>query len=355
MRLAAFILAALLAPALAAQTSIGAMLDNAAEIKPGEGTDWLVARDAIVNLGEAALPALREAGKESAWTRDGWVRAMVAECARVRIENPGLATKADKPRGIDPKWYGLNRMASPTCQQELNKLGVDVVPLLLERWRFTFESYPFSDGAAGDRERGAYACAIFFVPGSLGDRRARFALEEALRDKLLPDHWRQVAGVSLGQTGGTDSLTVLTELYDDTTQPTPVREACAWAFGRVGDIRSADAIKERLEADGLSAELRRALLTGVAILGSSWAWKARGPMHEARGDEIREKCARMAVEVLKAAPQCLELISRALAMTAWRDSLQWVKDLADESKNEAVRLAAKQCLDPLQTALNREK
>ena len=355
MKLAALLFTALLTPALFAQADISAMLDEAAALKPGESTDWIEKRDAIVALGEEAVPALADAGKDSAWTKDTWVRAMVAETCRLRITNTELAAKADKPRGIDPQWYKLNRMASPTCQQELNKLGRDVVPLLLERWRFTFETYPFSEGEAGDKERAAYACAIFYVPGNIADRRARFALESVLRDAALTDHWRQVAAVSLGQSGGTDALATLKELYDDATQPTAVREGCAWAIGRVPSVSAADALKERLEADGLSAELRRALLTGVAILGSSWTWKSRGVMFKVTGDEVREKCATMAYNVLKTSPKDLDVISRALSMTAWEDSLQWVTDLADNGETKETRFAAKECIEPLQTAINRDK
>lgn len=355
MKIAAILLTALLSPALFAQANLDAMLDDAAKVKRGESADWITKRDAIVALGEDAVPALREAGKESAWTSDGWVRAMVAEACRLRITNNELAVKADKPRGIDPQWYVKNRMASPTCQQDLNKLGRDAVPLLLERWRFTFDAYPFSEGEAGNRERSAYACAIFYVPGNIGDQRARFALEGVLRDVSLTDHWRQVAAVSLGQTGGTDALTILAELYDDAKQQTAVREGCAWAFGRVADIQAAETIESRLTADGLSNELRRALLTGVAILGSSWTWKARGVMHKASGDEIREKCARMAFDVLKTSPKDLDMISRALNMTAWEDSLQWVEDLAENGETKETKYAAKECIEPLQTAINRDK
>ena len=355
MKIAAIILTALLTPALFAQTNVGALLDQAAEIKPGESADWIAARDYIVSLGNDAVPTLRDAGKESAWTADGWVRAMVAESCRVRIEDPELAAKADSPRGLRPERYKLFRKPMPLCQQDLKNLGTDAVPLLLERWHWTFETFSFSEGEAGQAERDCFARGIMWVPGELVDRRARHHLEAVLRDAALSELWRQEAAVALGKAGGTDALETLTELYDDETQPTTVREGCAWAMGRIPTVAAADAIKERLEGDGLTAELRRALLTGVAILGSSWAWNARGVMQQETGDEVREKCARMAIEVLKSSPQDVDAISRALIMTAWEDSLQWVKDLAENGESKEVRFAAKECVEPLQTAIKRNE
>jgi hypothetical protein len=353
MRATAFILALALAPALLAQADLNSLLDRAAAVEAGNAEAWTEVRDAIVALGADAVPALREAGKESAWTDDGWVRALAAESCRVRIEDPELAQKADAPRGLNPERYKLFRKPMPACQHDLRNLGKDAVPLLIERWRWTFEAFEFSEGEDGKAERDCFAHAIMWVPGELNDRRARHHLDAALRDAAFADLWRQEAAVALGKCAGTDALATLGELYDDAKQPTPVREGCAWAFGRVADVKAADALKERLEADGLSSELRRALLTGVGLLGSSWAWKARGPMHSARGDEIREKCARMAVEAIKAAPEEFEAISRALNMTAWEASLQWVKDLARDGENDAIKLTARKCIEPLQTAIKR--
>lgn len=355
MKLAAITLIALLSPTLFAQADVNALLDSAAAVKEGESADWIAARDAIVALGEEAVPALREAAAERTWTSEGWVRAMAAEACRVRIEDPELAAQADSPRGLNPERYKLFRKPMPVCQNELRDLGRDVVPLLLERWRWTFGSFPFSEGADGEAERKCFALAILWVPGELKDRRARHMLEAALRDATLGSEWRQQAAVALGKCAGTDGLTALTDLYDDATQPSAVREGCAWAIGRVADIKAADALETRLQADGLTAELRRALLTGVSILGSSWAWRARGPMHELRGNEIREKCARMAVEALKTAPEDQDLISRALNMTAWQASLDWVADLAENGETRDVKLAASECLEPLRTALQRNR
>ncbi|MCB9935995.1 MAG: hypothetical protein H6840_09910 [Planctomycetes bacterium] len=342
----------LLAPALAA-SELETLLDEAAAVKAGDHKAWLEARGRIIALGEDALPGLRAAGAEANWTQDSWPRAMVAEACRLRIEKPETAAAVDAPRGIDPAHYKLFRKPEPACQHDLKNLGADAVPLLLERWRWTFESHAYSNGEAGVAERDCFAKAVLFVPGFLADRRARFAMQAALEDISLPEGWRATAAVSLGQTAGTDALPALEKLFDDDTQATAVREACGWAFGRVADLKAADALKARLARENLPAGLRRALLTGVGLLGSAWAWKARGPMLLAAGDEVREACARMLLEALKANPEELEFISRALALTAWGDSLDWVTELASAAEKQPVREAAKACLEPLRKAIER--
>jgi hypothetical protein len=342
----------LLAPALFA-ADLDTLLDAAAEVKPGDHTAWLEARAKITELGEDALPALAAAGAETNWTAEGWVRALVAETCRLRIAKPEVALAVDKPNGIDPDVYKLYRKAEPACQHHLKNLGTEGTPLLLERLRWTLEAFAYSKGEDGQLERDCYARAILFAPGFNADRRARFALEAVLRDIAVPDAWRQTAAVSFGQTGGVDALATLGELFDDVKQAQPVREACGWALGRVASIKSADALKTRLAADGLSAELRRALLTGVGLLGSAWAWNARGVMFKPAGDEVREACARMLIEALKTMPEESDGISRALALTAWQQSLDWVTELSKSGETQPIRDAAKLCIEPLATAIKR--
>jgi hypothetical protein len=354
MKVIAIILGALLAPVLCA-ADIAVMLDEAAAIKAGDSKGWLAARDAILQLGDEAVPALREAGADANWTRDGWVRAMAAEACRLRIQSPEVALAVDKPRGLAPEEYKLFRKPEPFCQRELRNLGKDGVPLLLERWRWTFESHAYSEGAAGRAERECFGRAILFVPGAVADARARFAMEEALRNIALADDWRADAAVSLGQTGGTDSLATLTELLDSAGQPMRVREGCAWAIGRVAHMDAANALKERLAQENQPAELQRALINGAGILGNSWGWRARGVMQQPTGDAIRAVCAEMLVKAISAMPAEADSISRALAEVAWEDSLEEVAELMNNHESVDVRNAAKVCHDPLKVAIDRNK
>src|SRR5690606_15086136 len=105
----------------------------------------------------------------------------------LRIEKPETAALADAPEGLKPEKYKMFRKPEPLCQRELAAIGLDAAPLLLERWRWTFDAYAFSAGKDGEMERNCFARAIMFVPGNVGDRRARFALEDALRDASLPE------------------------------------------------------------------------------------------------------------------------------------------------------------------------
>ena len=353
MKMIAIMLGVLLAPALLA-ADVGPLLDSAAAVKAGDSAAWISARDEIVQLGDAAVPELAKAGAEENWTRDGWVRAMVAEACRLRIENPDAAKIADKPEGLNPEHYKLYRKPAPFCQRELRNMGKDGVPLLLERWRWTLESHSYSAGAAGQAERNSFARALLSVPGELADTRAQFAMEDALRNIALADDWRADAAVSLGQTGGKEALAVLTEVFDSETQAVNVRAGCGWAIGRVADISAAEALKERLAKD-LPVDLKRALINGVGILGNSWGWRARGVMHQAAGDEIRKLCADMLVEAIKTMPAESDSISRALGETAWEPSLAAVQDLIDNGETAEIKEAAKVCYEPLKIAVNRNK
>jgi hypothetical protein len=354
MKIIVIMLGVLLAPALLA-ADVGTLLDEAAAVKAGDSKAWISARDKVVELGAEAVPALREAGDDDKWTREGWVRAMAAEACRLRIENPAAAKAVDEPYGLNPDQYKLFRKPAPACQRELRNLGTEGVPLLLERWRWTFESHAYSEGAAGKSERDCFGLAILFVPGAVADPRARFAMEDALRDIAMPDNWRSNAAISLGQTGGKDALAVLTEVFDSETQPVAVRAGCGWAIGRVAHITAAEALKERLGKDGVPVELKRALINGVGILGNSWGWRARGVMQQVAGDEIRKLCADMLVEAIKTMPAEADYISRALVETAWEASLAAVQDLMANGETAEIRDAAKICHEPLKIAIDRNK
>lgn len=299
-------------------------LDAVAAVKPGDAESYLRARERVLALGADAIPLLRERGAAEKWTKDGWVRAMVAEACRVRLADPSFAAAVDRPRGLDPAVYRLFRKPEPMCAPELANRGPDGVPLLLERWRWTFSE------VTGDAEREALRIAILHVPGHLADARARHLLEDALKDDSNRDAWREQAAVSLGLCGGGDALAPLLEVLDDERRPAPVRGACARALGRVPHAAALEAIRARLESP------RRAeLLTALGILGSSWAWNARGPAYAETANEIRKSCADLLVDALKTTPEHAEVIGRALAMTAWPRSVDAVEKMAQEGSEAA--------------------
>lgn len=351
------LLCLLLAPALAAQ-DINALLDEAAAVKPGDAEAWISARGRILALGEDALPALAQAATAENWTAEGWVRAMAAEACRQRIANAEIASVVDSPRGIDPEHYRLFRKPAPMPQREIVRLGKEAVPLLLERIRWTIDGQDYSEGEAGQAERNALALALLYAPGFHEDTRARFALESALRDPALADAWRQEAAVSYGKTAGRDAIKTLGEIVDSATQPIAVREAAAWAFGRIPD---ADAFKE-LEArlnnkeltDGPHGErIVAALLNGVGILGNRLAWQSRGTMLQATGDVVRHDCARLLVDALKNHANQARFINDHLRGVALEASLGWLQKLAEEGATEEIRQAAQSCVEPLKLTLSR--
>lgn len=357
--LATLALAALAAPALRAD--LKADLDAAALVQPGDHAKWVQARDRIVALGAPALDDLAKAAAAENWTARGWTRALAAESARLRIAQPELAPQVDNPRGIDPQHYRQTRLAAPVCRRDLARLGTQGVPLLLERWRWTLDARPFSEGETGKAEREELARALLAVPGQLADSRAQFAMLLAMRDDTISALWRQDAAVSYAQCAGSAALETLGMVIDDAQQPLEVRLGCAWALGRVPTAAALDAIKQRLNDARITGgdngpALTRALVNGISILGSKWGWQARGADEQQTGDAIRKDCALLLVATIKQHPAESAQIADALANVAWQASLGWVQDLSkDTDATQEVRAAALKCMEPLKMALEREK
>ena len=349
-------IAALLA-ALMMQASSGldAALDALAAVKPGDATAYAAAREKVLAFGKDAIPGLAERGAADRWTEAGWVRAMAAEACRLRLADPELAAAVDRPDGLDPAHYRLFRTGEPMILPAFARRGANAVPLLLERWRWTFDGHPFSVGDAGEKERETLRYAILALPGQVPDARARHFLAEVLSTAGLRDAWRRDAAVSLGQTGGTAALPRLTAILDDAAQPAAVREGCARALGRIADASALDAIRSRLAGEK-DAQVRRSLLHGLGILGSAWGWQSRGKDVAALADAVRAGCAETLVDALKSHPEESETIGTALSMTKWAASLKSVEALAvDATTSPEVRSAATSILPALKQALSRKR
>jgi hypothetical protein len=355
-RLFALTLALLLAPALLAQ-SVDELLDQAAQVEYRNASAWLEIRSQILAQGEDALPALRQAAAEGNWTREGWVRAMAADAVRVRIESQEEAEQVDYPIGINPERYRLFRRPIPLCKHDLRRMGKPMVPVMLERWYWLLETTPFSTGEAGDAERNALARALLFVPGSVEDARGRFAVESAMNDRELPDGWRQVAAVSVGQLWGREGVAMLTKIVDDATQPLEVREGAAWALGYTSNSDALDVFTRRLADENLLSgidgeRMFLALVCGVGHLCNSWGWRARGIMRQAEGDRIRQGSARLLIELLKSHPEHGDYIADQLALAAWEPSVNWLEDVIRDAEGD-VRAAAEAALPKLTEAVER--
>ena len=333
----------LLAPQAA---DLDVALDAMAAVRPDNAAGYAAARDRVLAFGRDAIPALQARGAADQWTAAGWVRALAAESCRLRLADPGLAAAVDRPAGLDPAQYRQFRLPEPICNAELARRGSAAVPLLLERWRWTFAEHPFSAGDAGEKEREALRSAIL----QQGDARARHFLAEVLGTAGLPDSWRGQAAVSLGMAGGTGALPILTRTLDDRAQPVAVREACARGLGRVADPAALDAIRSRLG----EADVRRSLLQALGLLGSAWGWDARGAARAPTADLVRRGCADALMGALRQAPEESAAIGTALSMTAWPDSLGAVEALAsDATATAAQRAAAGAVLPGLKQSLAR--
>ncbi len=310
-------------------------INNLAEIEPGKSAEYITLRN---TFDESSLPMLRTASTADRWTRENWVKALAAEACRLRIENPTLAAALDRPRGLDPEVYRKFRKPVPLCLRQFKHTGAVGIPLLLERWRWTFEEYPFSEGEAGQKERATFRQAILASAGQTADSRARFFLEEILRDTRQASEWRAEAALSLGMCAGEEALPALLELLDGTA-PLQVRQACARALGRVPSMNALRAIQARLG----NPELDRSLISALGILGSAWGWKSRG---KNLGGTIRQGCAETLVSQISRVPEHAETIGRSLALVAWPPSLEALEAMQDNP-------AARSILPVLRRSLNR--
>lgn len=334
-------------------TDLDVALDALAAVKAGDGAAYETARERVLAFGKDAIPALAERAAPDRWTAAGWVRAMAAEACRLRLADPELAAAVDRPAGLDPAKYRLFRRPEPMCLPELAHRGADAVPLLLERWRWTFDKHPFTEGEPGDREREVFRQAILAVPGRAADARARHFLAETLGSATLADAWRQEAAVSLGMTGGPAALPKLTGILDDGSQSPAVREACARALGRIADEAALEVIRARIGPER-DPQTRRSFLDGLGILGSAWGWQARGKAMAATADRVRAGCAELLIQMLRQTPEESESIGRALGMAAWPASLKAVETLAmDGASSAEARAAASTILPGLRKALSR--
>ncbi|MDP6959367.1 MAG: HEAT repeat domain-containing protein, partial [Planctomycetota bacterium] len=233
--------------ALQAQEEIG----NLSKTTPGDAERFLALRD---SFDSQSLPALREASAPDQWTRENWVEALAAEAVRLRLEEPELTKMLDRPRGLAPEVYETFRKPTPLCLRQFRHIGKKGIPLLMERWRWTFDEYPFSEGDKGEKEKMVFRQAILAAAGQTGDQRAQYFLEEILRKTEEDSRWRSEAAISLGMCAGEEALPALLELLDGTS-PLDVKMACARALGRIPTEKALLAIEIRLGNPGIDASL----------------------------------------------------------------------------------------------------
>jgi hypothetical protein len=338
---------------LQAPGELDAALDRLAAVPPGDGAAYLAAREKVLAFGKDAIPALAERAAPERWTETGWVRALAAESCRIRLADPELAAAVDRPEGLDPAHYRGFRRAQPMILPALTRRGAAAVPLLIERWRWTFGALTFTEGAAGDLERDTLRNAILALPGQVSDARARHFLADVLATAGHRDRWRGDAAVSLALVAGLPALPKLTACLDDASQPAGTREACARALGRIPDPAALDALRSRLATEK-DAQIRRSCLTGLGLLGSSWGWTARGKGVAAVADAVRAGCADALVDAIRRQPAEAETIGLGLSLTAWPASLKAVEALTtDPASTPEVKAAAESILPGLKRSLSR--
>ncbi len=310
--------------------ALDAALDEMAAAK--DAASYTTARAKVLAMGDAVVPMLKD--RTTDWSETGWVRSCAAESCRLRLTNAALAAEIDAPSGLDPATYKTFRKPMPLCLRDFVHRGKECVPLLIERWRWTMSDFRFSAGDDGKEERSVFDRAIVDTAGQVNDSRATWFLAGVIGDANLSAELRGAAAVSFGMVGG--AMGTLTAIIDDNRTPLLLREGCSLGLGRYADATALDAIKTRLAARGQDPAVIRALLTALGNLGSSWAWESRGASMKTLADQVRQGCADVLVGAMKERPEETEIITRALQMVAWPQSVDALKALGTEAATKAA-------------------
>ncbi len=318
MRRTAFVILLGLCLSAGAQELTELLVQAAATAPAGDAQSYTAARaEILVRADLAGLDAIA-ADQALSWQ----ARTVAAACA-ARLRDPALATSVEAPRGLDRETYLRFRKPKPICEPDLVRCGAVAVPLFIERFVWTAEQYPFTEGPEGVREREVYRRALLAATGRLGGPEAGAFLETVLRDVEQPVELRRAAALSFGQAAGAAAHASLVELLDASV-PALVREACARGLGHVPTRDAAAALTARVTGEE-DETVRQSLVYALGNLGSAWAWDSRANADAAAASlalQVRADCAAGLLAALRAHPEDASTLGTAFALVAWPASLQ---------------------------------
>ncbi|MBI4702123.1 MAG: HEAT repeat domain-containing protein [Deltaproteobacteria bacterium] len=250
---------------------------------------WLALALAVA-LSAAAAPAVAAGLVASPQDLEPAARAALASSIQAeRAAHPEAFSTLGRVDGHLPSGYGKLRNPSPKLVGlELRRLGWPALLPMLDALAF---QAPARRGAT-DAEQRALAVGMLDAVGRLRDARSRPVLESALRQR--DDEVVRAAALALGRLCDTGSFELLrsaargSDLARD-----PRRLAAVAGLGECRRLGSARVLGAMMGAtrDPVAAQ---ALAEALGSVGSSWAWRAKGPKAEAESLAVR----RLAAEAL---------------------------------------------------------
>jgi len=209
-------------------------------------------------------------------------KALTQDIAAARAADPQVFAAVRNVQGVHREVYKKFRKPAPEAERELRALGPAALLPMLEA--LAFDAPPRDD--LTDAEWTALTVGMLQTVGILRDARSGPVLRAAFDAAPQPDVQR-AAAKAMGRLCTDAELAVLVK---QSAAQSPRRLPAIEGLGECKRLESAKHLASLLAAtpDDATAEVIGAALGSV---GSSWAWKARGPSAEATGTAVREIAA----------------------------------------------------------------
>jgi len=221
-------------------------------------------------------------------------------------KSPGYAERLDQ---LALRAYALPSARRPLITRALDRLGPGAIDAMVALAR---QDSPTLARVRQDAPAAAaeFDAALLHAIGVRRDARALDVLALAF-EKRSDRHAIAAAGDGLGKLCERGGFDVLARHAVDGD----ARASAAWAsLGLCRTMKSAQLLSTKLESATDEATVR-ALTSGIAQVGSTWAWEAMGPERMAEGIEIRARCSSA---LLTAYPRQESDASRLAIRTALR-------------------------------------
>lgn len=260
------------------------------------GEDYLRARAALMEMGERALPVLKNRKAQSKYTDNSWRDDIVVDIALSWLESPAEAQKYYALPGLDPATYKQRRRPDPEVGRELRAMR-RAVPVLFEIELKTMGNYPLVSRDEGARAAEVLALRTGVIAAIAGSSHP--AAPHLLRSVLANDQnsipLRRVAAMGLGQTNAHGSFALLSPIAQDLRAPEALRSGAIAGLGQLRSLASLEVLVRLAGQADEGAEIRRSSIAALGTLGNAWIVRRS---KSASGEAIRERASRALVALL---------------------------------------------------------